>query len=91
MNTKSRRVVSSLFVSNLLKWRSVMISSMLRPKLSLVVSSTKVSYHVFLTCECELDRRLRKEREKSLFDAAESNLVDGINEEGNFHIKEKEY
>ena len=68
-----------------------MISSMWRPKPSLAVSSTKVSYQILFTCECELDRRLRKEREKSLFDAAESNLVDGINEEGNFHIKEKEY
>lgn len=39
----------------------------------------------------DLDRRLRKEKEKSLFDASESNLVDGLNEEGNFHIKEQQY
>lgn len=36
-----------------------------------------------------IDRRLRKEKQKGIFDAAESNLVDGItNEEGNFHVRE---
>jgi hypothetical protein len=35
---------------------------------------------------CVLDRRVRKEKQKSMFEAAETNMVDGtVTEEGLFH------
>lgn len=41
---------------------------------------------------CVLDRRVRKEKQKSMFEAAETNMVDGtVTEEGLFHQREEQY
>jgi hypothetical protein len=63
---------------------------MLRLKLSLVGNSIEVS-HCFST-NFKIDRRIRKEKQKSMFESAETNMVDGtVIEEGNFHLKEQQY
>jgi hypothetical protein len=67
-----------------------MTTNMLRQKLSLVVNSIEVS-HCFST-NLKIDRRIRKEKQKSMFESAETNMVDGtVIEEGNFHLKEQQY
>lgn len=39
-----------------------------------------------------IDRRIRKEKQKGIFDPAETNMVDGkITEEGLFHLREQQY
>ncbi len=39
-----------------------------------------------------IDRRIRKEKQKSMFESSETNMVDGTKtEEGLFHVREEQY
>ena len=59
---------------------------MWRPKSNLAANSTEVS---LILLKFYADRRARKDKQKSMFDADETNMVDGkITEEGNFHVRE---
>lgn len=56
-----------------------------------MVNSIEVSLFFYST-RLKIDRRIRKEKQKSMFESAETNMVDGtVIEEGNFHLKEQQY